>query len=322
MRMKIVVLDGFTLNPGDNPWDDIEALGELMVYDRTPNDEIVQRAIGADILLTNKTPITAETIAQLPNLRFISVLATGYNVVNVAAAREQEIPVSNVPVYATDAVAQHVFALLLTLIHQPTLHDQAIRDGQWQSRGDFSFWLSPLSELRGKTFGIIGFGRIGQAVAKLATAFGMKVLAYDCSKQQAAFSEGITRAETIEDIFRLSDVVSLHCPQTASNTGLIGATSLSTMKPSALLINTARGGLINERDLADALKEKRLAGAALDVVSAEPISADNPLLTAPNCLFTPHIAWAAREARHRLMAGTAANIKAFLSGRPINVVGE
>jgi len=192
MRMKNVVLDGFTLNPGDNPWDDIEALGELMVYDRTPNDEIVQRAIGADILLTNKTPITAETIAQLPNLRFISVLATGYNVVNVAAAREQGIPVSNVPVYATDAVAQHVFALLFTLIHQPTLHDQAIRDGQWQSRGDFSFWLSPLSELRGKTFGIIGFGRIGQAVAELATAFGMKVLAYDCSKQQAALLEGIT----------------------------------------------------------------------------------------------------------------------------------
>jgi glycerate dehydrogenase len=318
--MNIVVLDGFTLNPGDNPWDAIAGLGKLVVHERTPDDRIIERSRDATILLTNKTPLSADTIAQLPELRFIGVLATGYNVVDVVAARQRGIPVSNVPVYATHAVAQHVFSLLLALIHKPTPHDRAIRDGQWRERGDFCFWLSPLTELHGKTFGIIGFGRIGRAVGRLARAFGMHVLAYDVAHEDSALPEGVTRMETIEEICRHSDVISLHCPQTSDNTGFVNASLLSAMKPTAYFINTARGGLVNEQDLADALKNERLAGAALDVVSIEPITDDNLLLAAPNCILTPHIAWAAREARIRLMAGTAENIKAFQSGNPINVV--
>lgn len=317
--MQIVVLDGYTLNPGDNPWDPVAALGETIIYDRTPLDQIVDRAADAEIVLTNKTPISAETLAALPKLRFISVLATGYNVVDILAARKRNISVSNVPVYGTDAVAQHVFAVLLTHCHQPTRHDQAIRDGQWNTSGDFCFWISPLIELAGKTMGIVGFGRIGRRVGELAHAFRMQVLAHDIVESDPP---GYAPFEwkTIREIFSAADVVSLHCPQTDENSGMVDKELISRMKPTAFLINAARGGLINEYDLAQALNDGAIAGAALDVLSREPITEDNPIRAARNCLLTPHHAWAALEARRRLMAVTADNIASFLQGHPINIV--
>jgi len=318
--IKIVVLDGYTLNPGDNPWDDIAQLGDLVIHDRTAPDQLLERAQDAQILLTNKTPLTAQTLAALPKLQFIGVLATGYNVVDVQAAATRNIPVSNVPEYGTDAVAQFVFASLLSLLHAPAAHDQAIREGQWQACGDFCFWLSPAVELAGKTMGLIGFGRIGQAVGALAHAFGMNVLACSRSAPEAPGYERFTHTTSREQVFAEADIISLHCPQTPQTEGFIKADLLARMKPTAYLINTARGGLVNEADLTDALNRGVLAGAALDVVSTEPITADNPLLTAQNCLLTPHIAWSAREARHRLMGTTAQNIKAFLDGQPLHVV--
>jgi glycerate dehydrogenase len=315
--VKIVVLDGYTLNPGDNPWDPIADLGELTVYDRMSPEQIVERATRAEIVLTNKAPLSAATLAALPSLKFISVLATGHNIVDSAAARRQGIAVSNVPEYSTKSVAQLVFALLLALIHRPERHDQLIRQGEWARRRDFSFWDSPLMELSGKTIGIVGFGRIGQQVAKLADAFGMTVLACTSSPRNIPMPFDWRPLETI---FSEVDVISLHCPLTPQNVGMVNRERLATMKPHALFINTARGGLVNEQDLADALNEGRIAGAALDVLSAEPPLADNPLLTAKKCLITPHIAWATVEARRRLMAETAFNIAAFQRGAPINVV--
>jgi glycerate dehydrogenase len=240
--MKIVCLDGYTLNPGDNPWDAVEALGSLTVYDRTPADKIVERAAGAEVVLTNKTPLSAETLDQLPDLKFIAVLATGFNVVDVAHAKTRGIPVSNVPVYGTDAVAQHIFSVLLTHCHQPAAHDQAIRDGQWQKTGDFCFWNSPLFELSGKVFGVVGFGRIGRRVAELAHAFGMMVWAYDVVQSNPPAYEGFAW-KSIEEVFAGADVVSLHCPQTADNAGMVNEALLSTMKPTAAFLNAARGGL-------------------------------------------------------------------------------
>lgn len=317
--MQMVCLDGYTLNPGDNPWDAVEALGDLTVYDRTPADQVVGRAAEAEVILTNKTPLSAETIAQLPKLRFIAVLATGFNVVDVAAARRGGVSVSNVPVYGTDAVAQHIFAVLLCHCHHAVQHDQAIRAGQWQASGDFCFWNAPIFELAGKVFGVVGFGRIGRRVAELAHAFGMEVWAYDVQQTNppgyAPFAW-----KSIGEVFAGADVVSLHCPQTDDNTGMVNAALLSTMKPTAVFLNAARGGLVNEADLAAALVEGKLAFAGLDVLSAEPIAEDNPLRDAPNCLITPHIAWAAVEARRRLMATTAENIAAYAGGQPINVV--
>jgi glycerate dehydrogenase len=317
--MKIVVLDGYTLNPGDNPWDAVEQLGELTVYSRTPPEKIVERARGADVILTNKTPLSAETIGQLEELKFVAVLATGYNVVDIAAARARGIPVSNVPIYGTETVAQHVFAVLLAMIHQPYAHDQAIRQGEWLQSGDFSFWLRPLVELAGLTMGIVGFGRIGRRVGEIAHAFGMRVLANDIFTQNPPSYTPFEWA-SIEDLFSASDVVTLHCNQTPENAGFVNAGLLARMKPTAYLINAARGGLINEADLAAALNADRLAGVCLDVVSVEPIRDDNPLLGAKNCLLTPHIAWATVAARRRLMATTAENIAAFQGGQPINVV--
>jgi len=317
--MKIVVLDGYTLNPGDNPWDAVEQLGELTVYSRTPPEKIVERARGADVILTNKTPLSAETIGQLEELKFVAVLATGYNVVDIAAARARGIPVSNVPIYGTETVAQHVFAVLLAMIHQPYAHDQAIRQGEWLQSGDFSFWLRPLVELAGLTMGIVGFGRIGRRVGEIAHAFGMRVLANDIFTQNPPSYTPFEWA-SIEDLFSASDVVTLHCNQTPENAGFVNAGLLARMKPTAYLINAARGGLINEADLAAALNADRLAGVCLDVVSVEPIRDDNPLLGAKNCLLTPHIAWATVAARRRLMATTAENIAAFQRGQPINVV--
>ncbi len=317
--MRIVVLDGHTLNPGDNLWDAVAALGELTVYDRTPPDQIVTRAGQAEIVLTNKTPLDGPILAELPSLRFISVLATGYNMVDVASARRQGIAVSNVPEYGTDSVAQHVIALLLALIHRPERHDRLVRQGEWQRRGDFCFWDAPLVELAGKRMGIVGFGRIGRRVGELAHALGMEVLA--CSLNPDSPPDYRPFAwRSMEAIFAEADVISLHCPLDKHNQGMVNRARIGTMRRSSILINTARGGLVHERDLADALNEGWIAGAAVDVLSEEPPSDDNPLVGAKNCLVTPHLAWATHEARRRLMAITAANVAAFLRGEPINVV--
>ncbi len=317
--MQIAVLDGLTLNPGDNPWSAVEKLGELTIYDRTPAELIVSRAAGADIIVTNKTPLTAETLTQLPQLKFIAVLATGYNIVDVVAAKACGIPVSNVPIYGTDSVAQFVLALLLELCHHVGHHSHQVHAGRWSSSIDFCFWDTPLVELAGKTMGLVGFGRIGRRVGELAHAFGMKVCAYTRSRGPEPAYAGF-EWRSLEEIFRSCDVVSLHCPLTEENQGMVDRHLLGLMKPTALLINTARGLLVNEADLADALNRGVLAGAAVDVVSREPIAQANPLLAARNCIITPHIAWATLEARHRLMQTTADNIAAFLKGTPINVV--
>jgi glycerate dehydrogenase len=318
--MRIVVLDGYTLNPGDNPWSEVERLGELTVHDRTAPDQIVPRALGAEIVVTNKTPLSAETIGRLPHLQFIAVLATGYNIVAVKAAARRGIPVSNVPVYGTDSVAQFVFALLLELCHRVALHDELVHRGEWQARGEFSFSAAPLVELAGRQMGIVGFGRIGRRVGELAHAFAMSVCAHDPLPGRAPDYRPFEWAGSIEQVFAHADVVSLHCPQTAENLRMVDARLLGLMKPQAMLINTARGGLVNEADLAAALMEGRIAGAAVDVVSEEPIRPDNPLLAAPRCLITPHIAWATLAARQRLMHAAAENIAAFIAGRPANTV--
>lgn len=317
--MRIVVLDGHTLNPGDNPWDQVATMGDLTVYERTPVDQVVQRARHAQIVLTNKTPVSAQALAQLPELRFISVLATGYNIVDVEAARKRGIPVSNVPVYGTDSVAQFVFALLLAHCHHVACHDAAIRAGKWHEIGDFSFWETPLIELAGRCMGIVGFGRIGRRVGELAHAFGMLVLAHDLQPGESPAYKPFAWVEQNE-LFGRADVVSLHCPQTRDNTGFVDRRLLRQMKREAVLINTARGALVNETDLAAALSDGTIAGAALDVVSSEPLPPESPLLSAPNLLLTPHIAWATLAARRRLMEMTATNIRAFLDNTPTNVV--
>lgn len=317
--MKIVVLDGYTLNPGDNPWDEVEKLGDVTVHDNSPADQIVERANDADVILTNKMPLSAETIAALPNLKFVSVLATGFNVVDTDAARERGISVSNVPIYGTDSVAQFVVALLLQHCHHTALHQQAVKDGQWAASGDFSFWNTPLVELAGMKIGIVGFGRIGRRLGELAHALGMEVLAYDVYHGETPDYAPFAWKE-VRELFAEADVVSLHAPQTADNTEMVNKELLSVMKSSAFLINTARGGLVHESDLAEALNNGQIAGAALDVVSKEPIEESNPVFSAKNCYITPHIAWATLAARKRLMQTTADNIAAFADGSPINVV--
>lgn len=319
--MKIVVLDGYTLNPGDNPWDELAQLGDLEVHDRTSVEDVVPRAQGAEVLLTNKTPITGQAIARLPHLRFISVLATGYDVVDVKAAAQRGIPVSNVPVYGTDTVAEHVFALVLELARRTALHDQAVKAGGWWSQPDWCFWKVPLLELAGRTMGIVGFGRIGRRVGEIAHAFGMKVVANDTQRGSDPAYQPFEWMG-LEELFGCSDFVTLHCYQRPENVGFVNMKLLSNMKPTSFLINTSRGGLVNERDLALALEKGILAGAALDVVSQEPIRPDNPLLKAPNVIITPHIAWATLEARRRLMKTTVENVKAFLAGKPQNVVNS
>lgn len=317
--MRIVILDGYTLNPGDNPWAPINQLGQVVIHDRTPEDQIVAQAKGFDIVVTNKAPLSAATIAQLPDLKFIAVTATGYNIVDTAAAKQRGIPVSNVPDYATDSVAQFVMAMLLEMSHHLGLHDRAVKEGEWQRNPDFAFWKTPQIELAGKKMGIVGFGRIGQRVGRLANAFGMEVLAYNRSPKPAP-DYGPFAFKSIEEVFAQSDAVSLHVPLTDSNKGMINASLLSKMKRSAFLINTARGALVNEAELTDSLNRDVIAGAAVDVVSAEPIRAENPLLKAKNIVISPHIAWAALEPRQRVMKMTAQNISAFISGKPMNVV--
>lgn len=316
---EIVVLDGYTLNPGDNPWDDLAALGRLRVYDRTPNEKIVERASMATIVLTNKTPLPAEVLAALPRLRFISVLATGVDVVDVEAAARQGIVVSNVPEYATDSVAQHTFALLLALVQHVASFDAAVKRGAWIASRDFCFWERPPLELAGRTMGIVGFGRIGRRVGEIAHAFGMAVLA--CARTpKPPLTGGPFEWVSVDEVFARADVVSLHCPLTTETERLVDRRRLGLMKPSAFLINTARGGLVDEGALSEALNEGRIAGAGLDVLAAEPMRPDCPLLGARNCVITPHVAWASVDARRRLMRMTVENVRAFLDGRPVRVV--
>lgn len=316
--MKIVVLDGCTLNPGDLGWEPFKALGDFETHDRTPAARVVERAHDAEIVLTNKTVLHRADIAALPRLRYIGVLATGYNVVDIEAARERGIPVCNVPEYGTVNVAQAVFALLLELANRTGHHAHTVREGRWTASADFCYWDFPLVELHGLTLGIVGYGRIGRAVGRIGRAFGMKVLALD---RRAGRTDGDdARFVDLDTLFRESDVVSLHSPLTPETKEIINAARLALMKRTAFLINTARGGLVNEADLADALNHDRLAGAGLDVLSAEPPPAGNPLLQAKNCIITPHIAWATRNARLRLMNVAADNIRAWLRGQPQNVV--
>jgi glycerate dehydrogenase len=316
---KIVVLDGYTLNPGDLSWDGLQKIAAIEVHDRTEPAKIVERARGADAVLTNKTPLSAETLAQLPDLKYIGVLATGYNVVDVKAAKERGIPVCNIPTYGTASVAQHAFALILELTVNAKLHSDAARAGEWSSNKDWCFWKTPLSELEGKTLGIVGFGRIGRRVAEVGNAFGMKIIGQDSVQTNPPPYEGF-RFASLEELLKNSDVVSLHCPLFSETQGLMNKDRLKLMKPSALLINTSRGPLIVDQDLADALNSGVIAGAGVDVLSVEPPAANNPLLTAKNCLVTPHIAWAAKEARARLMNLAVDNLQAFLNGKPQNVV--
>jgi glycerate dehydrogenase len=315
--MNIVVLDGFTLNPGDLSWRELQALGACTIYDRTSPAEVVPRAADADILLTNKTVLNAAILRESPRLKYIGVLATGTNVVDLAAARARGIPVTNVPTYGTKSVAQMTFALLLELAHHTGHHAQTVREGRWTQSVDWCYWDFPLVELDGLTMGLVGFGRIGRAVSELAAAFGMKVIAYD---PVAASAPANVRLVELDVLFRESDVVSLHCPLTSDNANLVNADRLRLMKPTAFLLNTSRGPLVDERALADALNSGTIAGAAMDVLTQEPPPATNPLLTARNCILTPHLAWATRAARTRLMHIVVENVRAFLQGKPQHVV--
>ncbi|MCF7941254.1 MAG: D-2-hydroxyacid dehydrogenase [Spirochaetia bacterium] len=317
--MHIVVLDGYTLNPGDLSWEPLERLGELTVYERTGPDEILSRAAGAEVLITNKTVIDAACIAALPRLRYIGVLATGYNVVDLQAAADRSIPVTNIPAYSTDSVAQMVFSHILHLTMHTAEHAESVAGGKWSSQEDFCFWDHPMVELSGLTFGIIGYGMIGQRTADLARAFGMQVIAYDRSAAKKASMSGVTFTD-IDTVFRRSDVVSLHCPLTRETSGIVSARRLGLMKSSALLINTSRGLLVDEQALAAALDEGQIAGAGLDVLSQEPPAADHPLLHVKNCYITPHIAWATSAARRRLLAAAVENVRSWMDGEPQHVV--
>lgn len=316
---RIVVLDGYTLNPGDLSWEGLEKLGELTVYDRTPVEEIVPRIGDAEYVFVNKVPITRETLEACPNLKFIGVLATGYNIVDVQAARERGVVVTNVPTYGTAAVAQFVFALLLEICHHVGHHSAEVFQGRWTTNPDWCFWDYPLIELAGKTMGIIGFGRIGRAVARLAQAFGMQVVAHN--PNLSGVVDGVTMVE-LDELLGVSDVISLHVPLTPQTQGLINKESIAKMKDGVILINTARGQLIVEEDLKEALDAGKVYAAGLDVVSVEPIQPDNVLLSCKNVFITPHIAWAPKESRQRLMDIAVENLRQFMAGNPINVVNR
>ncbi len=315
--MKIVVTDAYTANPGDLSWAELEALGICVFHERTPLAEMAARCADAEVVLTNKSVLNAEVIAALPQLKYIGVCATGYNVVDMAAARARGIVVTNVPAYSSASVAQLVFALILELTHATGRHAQSVAAGGWQACPDFSYWEQPLIELNGRVLGVIGYGDIGSSVARIGAAFGMKVLASKRAWSQPP--EGVTPAST-DEIFAQSDVISLHCPLTEETRHLVGQRTLNLMKPAALLINTGRGPLVDEAALAEALRAGRIGGAGLDVLSVEPPAAGNPLIGAPNCLVTPHIGWATRESRARLIAQVVANLRAWQQGAPVNVV--
>ncbi|MBW7573202.1 D-2-hydroxyacid dehydrogenase [Caproiciproducens faecalis] len=319
--MKIVVLDGYTENPGDLTWEELENLGELTVYDRTPADKVVERIGDAEAVYTNKTSITKAVLDACSNLKFIGVLATGYNVVDVKAARAKGIPVANIPTYGTDAVSQFAIALLLELCHHIGEHSDCVKKGDWTNNADWCFWNYPLVELAGKTMGIIGFGRIGQKTGQIAQALGMKVVAYDSYRNAALESETCKYVE-LEELLKVSDVITLHCPLFPATKGIINKESISKMKDGVMIINNSRGPLIVEEDLKDALNSGKVGGAAVDVVSTEPIQMDNPLLNAKNILITPHISWASKESRQRLMNIAVENLAMFLAGTPVNIVNQ
>lgn len=323
-NMKIVILDGYTLNPGDISWDELKNLGDLTVYDRTTYDNnhedlIVERVGSAQAIFTNKTPLSRAVLIRLKNLKFIGVLATGYNIVDIASAKEFGITVTNIPTYGTDAVSQMAIALLLELCHRVGEHSQAVKNGEWMNHDDWCFWNYPLIELVGKTAGIIGFGRIGRCTEKIAVALGMKILAYDKYQDRSLENEYLKYAE-LDELFKNADVIFLHCPLMEETRGIINKDTLAKMKDGVMIINNARGSLIVERELTEALITGKVAGAAVDVVSTEPIRPDNPLLKAGNCLITPHISWAPREARNRLLNIAVHNLKSFMQGKPENVV--
>ena len=317
--MKIVVLDGYTENPGDLSWEELGKFGDLTVYDRTPEDQIAERIGDAQVVYVNKTPITADTIRRCHELKFIGVLATGYNIVDVDAAKQAGVVVSNIPSYGTDAVAQYVFALLLELCHHVWAHSESVKAGEWTASADWCYWKYPLVELAGKTMGVIGLGRIGKRVAEIAEAFGMTVLAYDENRRPELETEKC-RYTGLEELLAKSDVISLHCPLFPSTAGMINRAAIDTMKDGVILINTSRGPLIVEEDLREALERGKVGAAAVDVVSQEPIRADNPLMNAKNMVITPHIAWAPIESRQRLMDIAVDNLKCFLDGSAKNVV--
>ncbi|MBQ2775031.1 MAG: D-2-hydroxyacid dehydrogenase [Clostridia bacterium] len=319
--MKIVILDGHTTNPGDLSWDFLKEFGEFTVYDRTPVDKIIERALGYDIIITNKTPISADVMAQLPDLKFIALLSTGFNVIDIDFAKQRGIPVSNVPSYSTAAVAQLVFAFLLEHSNKVSVHNEAVKNGEWSNCQHFCFWKTPLSELQGKTIGIIGYGQIGREVAKIAEAFGMNILAHSRSSTPNT-TEGKTKFVELDELLKNSDFVSLHCPLTPQTEKMVNKDFIAKMKPSAFLVNTSRGPVVDEDALAEALKNGKLAGAGVDVLSTEPPAADNPLLSCDNCLITPHVAWAGLETRKRLIEILKGNIKAFIDGNPRNVVNK
>ena len=322
-KTKIVVLDGYTENPGDLSWDGLSALGDVTVYDRTSYSEapiIAERIGDAEIVVTNKTPISRATMDKCPNIRLIAVLATGYNCIDYSCAKEKGIPVVNVPTYGTASVSQYSIALLLEICHHIGHHDATVHEGRWANNADWCYWDYPLIELEHKTMGIIGFGRIGQAEGRIAKALGMRVLAYDLYPNDSG--RAIAEYVDLDTLYKEADVITLHCNLTPENTGMINRESIAKMKDGVILINNARGQLIVEQDVADALNSGKLAGAGLDVVYTEPIRADNPLLKARNCIITPHISWAPIESRQRIMDATVANVKAFLDGAPINVVNK
>ena len=318
--MKIVILDGYTTNAGDLSWNGISELGDLTVYDRTAPGEVIDRCLGAEAVLTNKVVFTDDVMQALPQLKYIGVMATGYNVVDIDAARRRGIVVTNVPAYSTPSVAQMVFAHLLNITNQVALHDRQVHEGRWAGNRDFCFYSAPLIELAGKQMGIVGLGQTGSAVAKIALALGMRVMAFT-SKAQESLPEGITKG-SLNEVFATSDVVSLHCPLTPDTKHIVNAERLATMKPSAIVINTGRGPLVDEQHLADALNRGTIAAAAVDVLSTEPPAADNPLLTARNCHITPHIAWASQAARARLIDTLSSNLKGYISGNVVNNVAK
>ncbi len=318
--MNIVFLDGYTLNPGDLDWQPIRTLGNTTIYDRTAKDEIIERAQHADAILVNKVILSADILAQLPRLKYIGVAATGYNNIDIQAAKQRNIIVTNVKAYGPASVAQHTFALLLALVNRIETHSQSVFNGDWSSSADFAYWKTPLTELAGKTIGLVGLGDIGSQVAAIAQAFGMKVIAYRKNPMLTA-NTNITMV-SLDDLFKHSDVVSLHCPLTEETKGLINTKTLASMKPTALLLNTGRGPLIQEAELAQALAAGTIGGAGLDVLSTEPPAADNPLLSAPNCVITPHVAWATLEARQRLLQMVSEHLKAFQNGTPQSVVSQ
>lgn len=319
--MKIVVLDGYTLNPGDLSWKGFEELGEVIIYDRTPETEVVSRIGDAEIVLANKVPITRTAIESAPNLKYIGVLATGYNVFDIEAAKEKSVIVTNIPTYGTASVSQFAIALLLEICHHIGHHSDSVHAGNWESNPDWCYWDYPLIELAGKTMGIIGFGRIGQNTAKIAMALGMKILAYDVNKNLELENKNCRYVE-LDELLSNSDVIALHCPLFPSTEGIINKNIIAKMKDGVIILNNSRGQLIVEEDLRDALNSGKVYAAAVDVVSSEPIRGDNPLLQAKNCIITPHISWAPIESRRRLMDIALNNLKAFLEGKPVNVVNK